>query len=84
MKEKERCIPSLILGGFWLIFLVKTITSKKNIPWGNVLVVSIVVGLMNGLLKYICRKNNTLLWLMTPLPFLLFAYIVYDFNNQFI
>ena len=84
MNKNERCIPSLILWGLWLIFLVKTIISKRDIPWGNIFIVSLVVGIVNGLLKYICQKNNTILWLMTPLPFLLFGYILYDFNNQYI
>jgi len=82
MKNSNCFITALFLF-CWFIFLIHTFFSHKNIPWGNIGVVSLVFGFLYSSLNYICQKNNTMLWLLTPLPFLLFGYIVYDFNNQF-
>ena len=35
-----------------------------------------------ALTKYICKKNTITYWLLIPIPFLVFGYIVYDFHNN--
>ena len=76
------CFPSLLLSLFGFIFLVYALTSYKKISWLNLGIVSILFGLSNAFTKYICKKNTIIYWLLTPIPFLVFGYIVYDFHNN--
>jgi hypothetical protein len=79
---KNDCFPSFLLYAFAIIFLVKVLYSYKNIPYTNIIIVLAIIGIAHEFIKFICKKNTITYWLLIPIPFLLFGYILYDFNNN--